>query len=481
MDDRQRLLFINHRWEPLFGLTNEQVAGRSLYDFFPRVVADQFAANNRKVLEARSPLEFEEVVRHADGEHTYISSKVPLLDPAGDPYAVCGISVDITDRKRAEAALREADRRKDEFLATLAHELRNPLAPIRNAIQVLQAKGPPDPELQWGRDVIDRQVRVMARLLEDLLDMSRISRNSLELRKDRVRLDDVVEAAVETSRPLIEAGRHELTITLPPEPVYLEADPVRLAQVFANLLNNAAKYTEDGGRIWLTATRQEDSVTVSIRDTGIGIFPEMLPSIFGIFTQAKRALPRSQGGLGIGLSLVKGLVELHGGGIEARSDGPGRGSEFVVRLAALPAAPAPEPVRPVGDEGRKSAATRRILIVDDNRDSADSLAKLLKIMGNEVSTAYDGVQAVEAAEALRPDVVLLDLGMPGMDGFEVCRRIRGQSWGQGMFLVALTGWGQDEDHRRTEEAGFDRHLVKPVDHAALADLLASRPLGRQPG
>jgi PAS domain S-box-containing protein len=382
-------------------------------------------------------------------------------------------AADLIERKRAEQALREADKRKDEFLATLAHELRNPLAPIRNAVQILTAKGPPLPELQWARGVIDRQVQLMARLLEDLLDVSRISRNKLDLRTGPVELATVVEAAVETSRPVIDAGGHELSVALPPAAIHLEADSVRLAQVFANLLNNAAKYTPEGGRIRVTAERQEGDVIVSVKDSGIGIAAEMLPRIFEIFSQAKPALVRSQGGLGIGLSLVKGLVELHGGSIEAKSGGLGRGSEFVVRLPAARDTPIREPARPDEGDGPRPAPKRRVLIVDDNRDSADSLTMLLQIMGHEVGTAYDGEQAVEAAGALRPEVVLLDIGMPKLNGYDACRRIREQPWGQGMFLIALTGWGQQEDRRRTEEAGFNHHMVKPVDPSVLIELLAS--------
>jgi CheY-like chemotaxis protein len=283
----------------------------------------------------------------------------------------------------------------------------------------------------------------------------------------------VVDAALETSRPVIKAGGHELSVTLPAEPIWLAADPVRLAQVFANLLNNAAKYTEEGGRLRLHAELQGTGVVVSVADSGIGITAEMLPRIFEIFSQAKPALVRSQGGLGIGLSLVKGLVELHGGMIEVRSDGPGQGSEFVVRLPNARTTPVEEPPRPGQDEENRPVCKRRVLIVDDNRDSADSLAMLLNVAGHEVGTAYDGEQALETAEALRPDVILLDIGMPKLNGYEVCRRIREQPWGQGTFLIALTGWGQEEDRRRTEEAGFDHHMVKPVDPAVLMRILAS--------
>ena len=415
-------------------------------------------------------------VRHKDGRWLHVEDRAVLQrDAAGGPGRLVGCTVDVTDRKLAEAELRDQDRRKDEFLATLAHELRNPLAPISNATQFLLAKGPADPELRRARELIDRQVRVMAWLLDDLLDVSRITRGKLELRKERVELAAVVAAAVETSRPLIDAGGHALTVELPAEGVPLDADPVRLAQVFANLLNNAAKYTDRGGRLRLTAERAADGVAVAVSDDGIGLAADMLPRLFEIFAQAEPARERAQGGLGIGLSLVRGLVELHGGTIAAHSDGPGRGSTFTVRLpvavpapAAGPAAAAPEPA---------AAAKARVLIADDLRDSADSLALLLRLMGHEVRTAYDGEEAVAAAAAFRPDVALLDLGMPKATGYEACRRIRQHPWGRRACLVALTGWGQGEDRRRTAAAGFDHHLVKPVDPAALEKLLAAAAAG----
>jgi PAS domain S-box-containing protein len=462
--------------EELYGLPAGGFGGR--YEDWKQAVhpddRDRAEADRRRAVSERTMLDTEFRIVRPDGETRWIASKGKVFYAAdGEPLRMLGVSLDITDRKQAEEELRDADRKKDEFLATLAHELRNPLAPIRNAVQILNAKGPRHPDLQWARGVIGRQVQLMARLLEDLLDVSRISRNWLELRTERVELADVLDGALETSRPVIEAAGHELTLTLPPEPIYLEADPVRLAQVFANLLNNAAKYTDEGGRIRLTAERQGRDVIVSVRDSGIGIAAEVLPRIFEIFSQAKLASERSQDGLGIGLSLVKGLVELHGGSIEARSAGPGRGSEFVVRLPVAAEAPVREPARPHADDRQPLATKWRILVVDDNHDSADSLAMLLQIMGNEVGTAYDGEQAVEAAEAIRPDVALLDIGMPKLNGYETCRRIREQPWGQGMFLIALTGWGQAEDRRRAEAAGFNLHMVKPVDPEFLMKLLTS--------
>jgi PAS domain S-box-containing protein len=466
----------NQSAERLFGYTAKEAIGRSITLLIP----EDRRSEETKILERLRRGEridhFDTIRIRKDRTPLEISATIsPIRDAAGRIVGASKIARDVTDRKKMEAALKEADRRKNQFLATLSHELRNPLAPIRNAVQILKTKGPPVPELQWARGVIDRQVEVMSRLLEDLLDVSRISHNKLELRTERVELAAIVNAALETSRPLIEAGDHELIVTLPPETIHLDADPVRLAQVFANLLSNAAKYTEEGGQICLSAQQQGSDVIVSVKDNGIGIAAEMLPRVFEIFAQSSQALERSQGGLGIGLSLVKGLVELHGGSIEARSDGPGRGSEFVVRLPVAVESPIRQPAPPGDDDSELPVRQRRVLIVDDNRDSADTMAMLLRMIGHEVGTAYDGEQAVEVAGALRPEVVLLDIGMPKLNGYEACRRIRQQPWGQGMYLIALTGWGQEEDRHRTEEAGFNHHLLKPVGSAVLMKLLASLP------
>ncbi len=367
--------------------------------------------------------------------------------------------------------LREADRRKDEFLATLAHELRNPLAPIRNGLQVIRLAGGGGGMVDEARSMMERQLGQMVRLVDDLLDVSRITRNKLDLKKQRVELAAVVQSAIETSRPHIEEAGHEFTLTLPPAPIYLDADLTRLAQVFSNLLNNAARYTEAGGRIRLAVERQGSDVVVSVQDNGIGIAAEMLPRIFEMFAQATPALERSQSGLGIGLSLVKGVVELHGGRVEARSEGPGRGSEFTVRLPVLIETPVQK--APPGDADEPLCMAKcRILVVDDLKDSADSLAMLLRVTGHEVHTAYDGEEGVIAAEKFRPEVVLLDIGMPKLNGYDACRRIRGEPWGKDIFLIALTGWGQDDDRRRTEEAGFNGHMVKPVNPGDLMKMLA---------
>ena len=365
--------------------------------------------------------------------------------------------------------LREADRQKDEFLATLAHELRNPLAPIRNGLQVLRLADAGSAIGEEARSMMERQVSQMVRLVDDLLDISRITRDKIELRKERVPLASVVHNAVETSRPLIEEGGHTFSLTLPAEPVYVDADPTRLAQVFSNLLNNAAKYTEPGGEIALVAELNDGEAILRVKDNGLGIPAEAMPTLFEMFSQVEHNMERAQGGLGIGLTLVRRLVEMHGGTVTAHSDGAGRGSEFVVSLPIHK----PPCRRLLASENDKLTATthRRILVVDDNRDSATSLAMMLKLLGSEVSMAHDGVEAVEAAEQVRPDVILLDIGLPKLNGYEVCRRIREQAWSSGMVIIALTGWGQEEDRRRSAEAGFDHHLVKPVELNALAQLL----------
>ena len=386
----------------------------------------------------------------------------------GQPSYFIAVVEDIAQRKRAEEALLEADRRKDEFLATLAHELRNPLAPIRNALQILRRTSDPE-ALEQARSTMQRQLEQMVRLVDDLLDVSRISTGKLQLRREAVSLRTVLSSAVETSRPLIDHMRHEFTVRVAEEPLTVDADPTRLAQVIANLLNNSAKYTERGGHIWLTGERQGSEVLVSVKDNGIGIAPEERPQLFAMFSQIEGSRARAQGGLGIGLTLVKRLVELHGGKVEVHSDGKGKGAEFIVRLPLVVEAPVPV----VTDASDRPApkSCQRILIVDDNRDSADTLAMLLRVMGHDIRTAYDGLEGVAAAEEFRPNVVLLDIGLPKLDGYQACRRIREQPWGRAMVLVAVTGWGQENDRRCSREAGFDHHMVKPVDPTDLEQLL----------
>ncbi len=400
------------------------------------------------------------------------------------------LEIEIAQRKRAEEMLKEADRRKDEFLAMLAHELRNPLAPIRNAVQILQLRMPAEETLRQPLEVIDRQARQLAGLVDDLLDVARITRGQINLRKQPLELAEVVDQAVETSRPLVEERRHRLAIHLPHEPIFVEADPTRLAQVILNLLNNAAKYTEQGGDIRLTVERADDgsSVVVRVRDNGMGIAPDMLPKIFEPFMQGERALDRAQGGLGIGLTLVRRLVELHGGTVQAFSEGLGHGSEFVV---SLPVIPNTEMWRRAGSVGNGQSSANasgsplhvprwRILIVDDNRDSADSLAVLLDMLGHEVRTAYDGETGLHFAEDFSPDIVLLDIGLPRLSGLEAARRIRNDLGLRDAFLIAMTGYGQEEDKRRSREAGFNAHLVKPVDFGEMKALLERFAADHQP-
>lgn len=405
----------------------------------------------------------------------HLSRALPVRDDHDRIVRWFGTNTDITEQREAANELRqlaadlsEADRRKDEFLATLAHELRNPLAPIRNALAMLDVTRGDPSAFDGTRAVMHRQVHHMARLIDDLIDVSRISRNMVELRKELVDLSDVVEQAIETTEPAFDAAAHKLVIHLPENPIVLEADPVRLAQVFSNLLANACKYTPSPGQITLTATRDDGVVEISVSDTGQGIDPQMLPHVFEMFTQGDRSPSRSQGGLGIGLTLVKRLVEAHGGEVRAASPGPGQGSTFTVRL---PAASSEKPEAPPQRKPTADNAKRRILVVDDNRDSAMSLAMLLRLSGNETHTAYDGEEAVAVAAELQPDVILLDIGLPKLNGHEAAKRILQQPWSTRVVMVALTGWGQEDDRRKSKEAGFHHHLVKPVEHAALIELL----------
>jgi PAS domain S-box-containing protein len=369
--------------------------------------------------------------------------------------------------------LRDTDRRKDEFLATLAHELRNPLAPIRNALEIMRVDGRDRSAVEdVAHNMIERQVSQMMRLVDDLLDVSRITTGRLELRRERIDLAQVMRSAVETSRPLIDAAHHELFVELPSGPILLDADPVRLAQVFSNVLNNAARYMAEGGRIRVTASRDDEMVTVVVQDFGIGIAPDSLPRIFDMFAQGDASGEQSHGGLGIGLTLVKRLVEMHSGTVEAYSEGRGRGTSISVRLPIAVAASAPLQPKKSAAGRRFNSTAHRILIADDNRDAAESMVMLLRLMGNDVRTVFDGMEAVEEAETFRPDLILLDIGMPKLNGYDAARRIREQDWSQDTTLVALTGWGREDDKRKAAEAGFDRHFTKPIDPAALERLIA---------
>jgi PAS domain S-box-containing protein len=478
--------WFNKSWLDFVGRSLEQEIGYGWAENVHPEHLDRCLKTYVGSFDTRQPFAMEYRLRRHDGEYRWmLDNGIPYYGPAGEFAGYIGSCLDITDRKQGEEDLREADRRKDEFLATLAHELRNPLAPVQNAVEILRLKGPRTPEVQWARDVIDRQMQQMARLIDDLMDVSRITRNRLGLRKERVELAKALRAAVETSQAVIDRSGQQLDFAPAREPIVLDADLMRLAQVFSNLLSNAAKFSERGSRISLAAERQGAEAVISVRDTGIGIPEEMLPHIFEPFTQVDRSLERAHGGLGIGLMLVKRLLEMHGGRIEARSDGPGKGSEFIVRLPIAETRtrqpskadektsderpPREDPPRPAG------AKRCRILVADDNKDAAASLSMMLEIMGYETRSAYDGLQALEAADQFRPAVALLDIGMPKTNGYDVARHIRQQPWGKDIVLMAVTGWGQETDKKRTLEAGFDHHLVKPVNPSVLAKLLVSLP------
>ncbi|VTR97915.1 diguanylate cyclase : Sensory box protein OS=Janthinobacterium agaricidamnosum NBRC 102515 = DSM 9628 GN=GJA_4246 PE=4 SV=1: PAS_3: PAS_3: PAS_3: PAS_3: PAS_8: HisKA: HATPase_c: Response_reg [Gemmata massiliana] len=382
-----------------------------------------------------------------------------------DRHRVAILFADVTDRMRAEQELRDQDRKKDDFIALLAHELRNPLAPIRNGLQVIR-RSDERAARERSQEMMDRQLTHMVRLIDDLLDVSRIGRNKMELRRERVALTDVIASAVETAQPAIEAAGHELSVTLPGRPVDLDADLTRLAQVFSNLLTNSAKYTHRGGKVWITAELHGSVVSVSVRDNGIGIPAAALPTIFDMFSQVDRSIERSTGGLGIGLALVKGLTEMHGGTVTAASEGAG--STFTVTLPVLASKP---DARTEAPPAIMNGESHKILVVDDNRDGAESLSQLLEVLGHEVRTAYDGIEAVTAAQEYRPDVILMDVGMPRLNGYDATRQIRAQDWSAGVTIIALTGWGQEGDRKLSKEAGCDGHLVKPVSLPDLERML----------
>ena len=476
-DRAGRRLFVNAEYLRIFARQPQEVLGKTDFDLFPAEIARALKANDEQVWQTGAPRAVEETVPQTDGLHTYISQKFLLRDSTGMPYALCGIATDISERLRIEQALRDSDRRKDEFLATLAHELRNPLAPIRHAVTIAGMQGVSPDKLKWSREVIDRQVRHMARLLDDLLDVSRITRGKLELRKEPVYLASVIGTAIETVRPLIESKKHDLTVDLPIEAIRLEADPIRLAQVFSNLLTNAAKYTDAGGRIAIHGRIIGEHVQVRITDDGIGIGPEAQARLFQMFSQATPALERSDGGLGIGLALVRGLVELHQGTVEARSDGPGRGSEFIVRLPVSPMAADPSVETADSENSAQPAAATgvRVVVADDNRDSLESLAILLRLQGYDVHTAGNGREALALVTRVRPAIAILDIGMPEMNGYEVAENIRAQPSGGEVVLIAFSGWGQDQDKQRARNAGFDYHFTKPLNIERLQEVLAQIP------
>jgi PAS domain S-box-containing protein len=473
-DRELRYVFVNSAIERATGLPRDAFLGRTMRELglpedhcrlWEQAIRSAFGTGNLQ------PLEFTSC--GPAGVRQYATRLVPEFGSSGKPDFVLGITQDVTDQKRAEEALIRADRRKDEFLATLSHELRNPLAPIRTGLHLLRTSLDPADAVEI-REMLDRQCSHMVRLVDDLLNVSRISSDKLLLRTERVQLQNVVEAAVEASRPIIEESGHVLELDLAEQPIWLAADPTRLSQIITNLLTNAAKYTPRGGRIQLSAGQRGQEVFVRVKDTGLGIPPDMLADVFEMFTQVNRTLERSQDGLGIGLALVKRLVELHGGTITAESPGLGAGSTFTIRLplaadqpgSGQPAAP------PAANLAQLPVPGRRILVVDDNVDGAESLAKVLEICGHETGIAHHGSEALKLARTFHPEVVLLDIGLPGMSGYEVARKFRQDPALRDAVLVAITGWGTEENKRQSTEAGFDVHLTKPVDVEAIEDLLA---------
>jgi PAS domain S-box-containing protein len=478
IDGEGRTAYVNPRMTEMLGYAAEEMLGRSSFDF---VFPEDLPRSEQGWQERRSaagPRIAEWRLRRKDGSALWTLANTTFL-PAGataaGPAHVLGMFSDVTESRQVLQDLREADRRKDEFLAMLAHELRNPLAPILNAAQVLRVRAEGDPLLVRPTELIERQTRQMARLVDDLLDVSRVTRGRIDLRKSPVELAALVEEAVQACTSIIDRRGQELSIALPPHPVWLHADSGRLVQSLCNLLTNAAKYSERGGRIELHAREEAGEVVISVRDEGRGIPPEVLPHVFDLFVQADRALDRAEGGLGIGLTLVRSLVEMHGGSVAVASEGDGRGSEFTVRLPRLADRGEPRPGLPEAEAAALAAAPRpilrRVLVVDDNLDAAQSAAELVGLWGHEARVAHDGPAALVLASRFRPDVVLLDIGLPGMDGYEVARLIRAAAGGEALLLVAVTGYGQAEDRQRALAHGFDLHLTKPVDPQALRRLL----------
>ena len=459
--------------ERLFGYTRTEAVGQSITLIIPPELLDEESTILERLRRGERIETLETVRVSKQNRRVEVSLTIsPIRDSGGRVVGASKIARDNTERKRSEEALREADRRKDEFLALLAHELRNPLAPLRNGLEVMRLAAADASAVAQSREMMVRQVGHMVRLIDDLLDISRINRNKMELRRSRVPLADVINSAVETARPLIDAAGHKLEISLPPEPIILDADLTRLAQVFGNLLSNSSRYTEHGGCIWLAALARGDIVSVSVRDTGIGIPAESLPRIFDMFSQVDRSIERSTGGLGIGLALVKGLVEMHGGTVTAESAGAKKGTTFTVELPVLTTQITPATLENSEAVPIEDGHGRRILVVDDNEDAARSMARLLKLVGNDVRTAHDGIEAVAAADEFRPEIILMDMGMPRLNGYEATRRIRERPWGRSVRIIAVTGWGQQNDKVRSQEAGCDGHLVKPVRLPDLDELLA---------
>ena len=471
-----RFTYANKALLALWQKDLDEAIGKNFHDLgYPPELAERLQCQIQHVVATKERVCGETPYTGALGERFYEYIFVPLLKTDGGVEAVVGSTRDITERKRTEETLhrqaeelQDADRRKDEFLAMLAHELRNPLASIGNASNLLRRPDAAAEHVEWSKEVIERQVRHLARLIDDLLDVSRITRGKIELRKERIDASPVINSAVDVVRPLVEEKKQDLSASFSPGTLWCEVDPTRLEQILINLLTNAARYTEAGGHIRLSARHDGEQIVFKVRDTGVGIPPERLPEMFELFVQGDRTMARSEGGLGIGLTIVKRIAEMHGGGVTASSDGPGKGSEFTV---TLPAVAQPKPAAAAkAAAGRLQARSSRILIVDDNDDTARSLSRLLTLLGNEIHTAHDGPSAIADALIFRPEFILLDIGLPGMDGYQVARRLRQEGLSEAV-IIAVSGYGQEEDRRRSSDAGFDHHLVKPVDYDALVMLI----------
>lgn len=478
INDHSGCIFVNRMYLEFAGRRLEQVSGMGWVDLAHPDDREEYVERYREAVERRERFEAEVRLRRVDGKYRWHKSiATPRFRPDGSLVHYIGCSFDITVIKEniieldlAEQALREADRKKDEFLAVLSHELRNPLNPIRNAAAILHL-GPDSAEIAWAAEVIDRQSQHLSRLLEDLMDAARITQGKLELRKQRVTLSAIVDTAVETTRGLFRANRQQLDIDLPVEEIRLEADPTRMAQVLGNILGNASKYTPSGGKARLSAVLDGGRVAISVKDTGSGIAAEDLPHVFDLFMQSRGHATHATGGLGVGLALVRVLVEMHGGTVAAHSAGRGKGSEFIVTLPVMTDVRTQQSA-PASLSFPAAARRLRVLVADDIADSVDSLAMLLRALKHEVHVAHDGTEALEVARRVRPDAAILDIGMPGLTGYEVASRLRRYDWGKKITLIALTGWGQHHDIVQSQQAGFDHHMTKPADASVLASYLA---------
>lgn len=480
LDEKEQCVFMNPAAEQLTGYSLDEVrsSNRTFHELIhhSRTDGSAYPVSECPIFNAipsHAQTKGEEVFIHKDGHFFDVAfAASPIHDANGDAVGTVIELRDITQRKRIEQALRDADQRKDEFIATLAHELRNPLAPISNLLALMKQFENDPKMIRNARDTIERQLNKMVRLVDDLLDVSRITRNMIELKLEPIDLKSAISDALEMCRPMVEPLGHVVSVELPTEPVFLNADAARISQVLGNLINNACKFTPREGHINISAERVNGEVHIKVKDDGVGIPREQIGKVFEMFAQVESGAD-TFGGLGIGLALAKQLTEMHGGTIEARSDGESRGSEFTVRLPTIKDS-APAPVERTATQNAAPSG-RRILVVDDNLDSAESMSILLRLSGNECRMAHDGPQSIEIAETFRPDIMLLDIGLPGMDGHEVCSLIRNQPWGKDIWIMAMTGWGQADDRKRSKEAGFDAHLVKPVDITKLYELMEAIP------